>query len=208
MIAPLATALIVSALVLAAVCVLLVAINRRVSGPVLVVVAALEMALAVQSVIGFVLLARTDRPVEALTFIGYLAVILLALPIAAAWSVTERSRWSAGVLAAGCLVVPSSSCGSSRSGPSPVPDRPGAQPPATRSGPGRILIAGYAIFAVAATGRAVLQLATRFDLAPLAYSLSAVADVVYLLATVALVRGNQLWPGSPWRPALSSSSGC
>jgi hypothetical protein len=59
----------------------------------------------------------------------------------------------------------------------------------TRSGPGRLLIAIYAIFAMAATARSGVQLATRFDEAPLAYLLSAFAAVVYIVATVGLIRG-------------------
>ncbi|MGW4208914.1 hypothetical protein ACWEIJ_13080 [Lentzea sp. NPDC004789] len=58
--------------------------------------------------------------------------------------------------------------------------------PATRQGPGRMLIAVYGIFAIAATSRSAVQLATRFDHAPVAYALSAFAAAVYVLATVAL----------------------
>ncbi len=60
---------------------------------------------------------------------------------------------------------------------------------ATRSGPGRVLIAVYAIFALSATARAAVQIGTKFAQAPLAYLLSALAGVVYLVATVALARG-------------------
>ncbi|GAA1275320.1 hypothetical protein [Saccharothrix xinjiangensis] len=56
----------------------------------------------------------------------------------------------------------------------------------TRSGPGRMLIAVYGIFALAATARSAVQLASRFDQAPLAYVLSAFAAVVYVVATAAL----------------------
>ncbi len=63
--------------------------------------------------------------------------------------------------------------------------------PATRRGPGRVLIAVYAVFAVAATSRAGFQIATQFDRAPLAYVLSAFAAVVYVVATVALARGGR-----------------
>lgn len=56
----------------------------------------------------------------------------------------------------------------------------------TRTGPGRMLIAVYGIFALAATSRSAVQIATRFDEAPVAYLLSALAAVVYVLATVAL----------------------
>ncbi|SFA73642.1 hypothetical protein SAMN05216266_101137 [Amycolatopsis marina] len=73
---------------------------------------------------------------------------------------------------------------------------------ATASGPGRVLIAIYAIFAVGATSRAAVQIATRFGEAPLAYVLSAFAAVVYLLATLALARSGLAW----WRVALAACS--
>ncbi|MEU4575902.1 hypothetical protein ACBI99_07905 [Nonomuraea sp. ATR24] len=57
------------------------------------------------------------------------------------------------------------------------------------AGPGRALIALYGLFALAAGARAGVQIATRFGEAPLAYSLSAFAALVYVLLTVALVRG-------------------
>jgi hypothetical protein len=62
----------------------------------------------------------------------------------------------------------------------------------TRQGPGRVLIAVYAVFALAATARAAVQIASRFDQARLAYTLSAVAAVIYLAATVALARATTL----------------
>ena len=65
-----------------------------------------------------------------------------------------------------------------------MPDRA-----ALRTGPGRVLIAVYAIFAMAATARSAVQLTTRFDDAPLAYLLSATAAVVYVVATVTLAAG-------------------
>lgn len=55
-------------------------------------------------------------------------------------------------------------------------------------GPGRLLVAVYAVFALAASSRAVLQLATRFGDAPVAYLLSALAAAVYVVAAVALAR--------------------
>lgn len=60
----------------------------------------------------------------------------------------------------------------------------------TRSGPGRVLIAVYAIFALAASARSGVQITTQFDKAPLAYVLSAFAALVYVLATVCLARGS------------------
>jgi riboflavin kinase/FMN adenylyltransferase len=58
---------------------------------------------------------------------------------------------------------------------------------ATRPGVGRVLIAVYAVLALAASGRSFYQLVAKFDQAPLAYSLSALAAVVYIAATVALI---------------------
>lgn len=59
------------------------------------------------------------------------------------------------------------------------------------AGPGRLLVAVYGIFAVAASSRAGLQLFTRFDEAPVAYLLSALAAAVYVVAAVALARSRR-----------------
>ena len=59
----------------------------------------------------------------------------------------------------------------------------------TKSGPGRVLIAVYAIFALSATARSGVQIATKFGNAPVAYLLSALAAVIYIVATVGLIRG-------------------
>jgi hypothetical protein len=64
----------------------------------------------------------------------------------------------------------------------------------TRSGPGRILVAVYAIFALSATARSSVQIGTDFDNARLAYSLSAVAAAIYILATFGLARGGRVRP--------------
>ncbi|MBA4609024.1 hypothetical protein H1W00_11100 [Aeromicrobium sp. Marseille-Q0843] len=61
----------------------------------------------------------------------------------------------------------------------------------TQHGFGRALVAVYAVFAVAATARSVYQLVTKADEAPVAYALSAVAGVVYGIATWALATGNR-----------------
>nr|WP_202421267.1 hypothetical protein [Actinomadura rayongensis] len=54
-----------------------------------------------------------------------------------------------------------------------------------------MLVAVYGIFALAAGARAAVQIATKFDEAPLAYVLSAFAAVVYVLATAALAIGGR-----------------
>ena len=69
----------------------------------------------------------------------------------------------------------------------------------TSHGFGRVLVAVYAVFALAASARSIVQLLTKASDAPFAYSLSAVAGVIYIVATVALARS--------WRqPALITIS--
>ncbi|MFB9834603.1 hypothetical protein [Actinoallomurus acaciae] len=60
-----------------------------------------------------------------------------------------------------------------------------------RSGPGRVLIAVYGVFALAAGARAGVQIGTKFHEAPVAYLLSAFAAVVYIVATVTLARSGR-----------------
>ncbi len=56
---------------------------------------------------------------------------------------------------------------------------------------GRVLVVIYGVFALAATARSFVQIATRFDEAPVAYLLSAAAALIYIVATVALARGDR-----------------
>ena len=62
----------------------------------------------------------------------------------------------------------------------------------TRSGAGRALIAVYGLFALAATARAAVQVSTKLSEAPLAYLLSALAGVVYVVATFTLARDTRV----------------
>lgn len=68
-------------------------------------------------------------------------------------------------------------------------------PPARRTvGPGRLIVFVYAVFVVGSVSRAAYQIATRYDEAPLAYALSAVAAAVYVVATVSLaLPGRRAW---------------
>ena len=66
------------------------------------------------------------------------------------------------------------------------------------TGVGRVLIAVYGLLALAATGRSVFQLFDDFDRAPVAYSLSALAAVVYIVATVALIMPGDVWYRVAW----------
>lgn len=74
--------------------------------------------------------------------------------------------------------------------PQAPPESAASRPDSTRTGPGRLLVAVYALFALAASARAGVQIATKFGHAPVAYSLSAFAGVIYILATVTLAVGS------------------
>lgn len=66
-------------------------------------------------------------------------------------------------------------------------------------GLGRVLITVYLILALAATLRAVYQLISKFDEAPLAYALSLLSGLVYVVATFALLkRGRGTWRMVAW----------
>jgi hypothetical protein len=80
----------------------------------------------------------------------------------------------------------------------PTTDPTRATRPGRLSGVGRVLVAVYAVLALAATGRSFSQIVQRFDEAPLAYTLSAVSAVVYIVATVALVRPGRTWYRIAW----------
>lgn len=59
------------------------------------------------------------------------------------------------------------------------------------SGPGMLLLWLYGVMVVGAVSRSAVQISTEFDKAPLAYSLSAVAGLVYGFITYSLVRGGE-----------------
>ncbi|WP_229275943.1 hypothetical protein [Agromyces kandeliae] len=75
------------------------------------------------------------------------------------------------------------------------------------SGVGRVLVAVYGVLALAATGRSLVQIIERFDEAPVAYALSALAAVVYILATVALVMPGRAWYRIAWATIVFEFTG-
>lgn len=77
----------------------------------------------------------------------------------------------------------------------------------TSSGPGRVLIAVYAVFALAATGRSSVQLLQKAGEAPLAYALSALAAVVYVAATLGLAEVGPRPRAVAWAAVLVELAG-
>lgn len=71
---------------------------------------------------------------------------------------------------------------------------------AKNKGLGRILVAVYGVFALSAFARSAYQIATEFSVAPIAFMLSALAAVIYIVATIALAM-----PGvKAWRVAFAA----
>ena len=85
--------------------------------------------------------------------------------------------------------------------------RPEADRGRRMSGIGRVLVAVYGVLALAAVGRSFVQIATKFDEAPLAYALSALAAVVYVVATIALVRSGRGWYRIAWATLVFEFTG-
>lgn len=56
---------------------------------------------------------------------------------------------------------------------------------------GRVLTFVYGIFALSATARASVQIMTKFNQAPLAYLLSLLAGLIYIVATIGLAMGRR-----------------
>jgi hypothetical protein len=71
------------------------------------------------------------------------------------------------------------------------PETAAPPPQSTRTGPGRLLVAVYGLFALSACARAGTQIVTEFSRAPAAYVLSAFAGIVYIVATVTLANGGR-----------------
>jgi hypothetical protein len=70
--------------------------------------------------------------------------------------------------------------------------------PSRSTGVGRVLVVVYGLLALAATGRSIFQIIDDFDDAPVAYALSALAAVVYIVATVALIAPGPSWYRVAW----------
>ncbi|MGH3488570.1 MAG: hypothetical protein ACRDP8_11760 [Actinopolymorphaceae bacterium] len=105
MIGALTTGLVVVGLVFAGGSFLIGLLNR-IPGIVLVGAAALlELVLIGQLIAAVVLMLNGERPAELATFLAYLIVSVLVLPVAVLWAASERNRWSSIVLGVAGLVL-------------------------------------------------------------------------------------------------------
>ncbi|GHE47535.1 hypothetical protein GCM10017673_56660 [Streptosporangium violaceochromogenes] len=105
MIGPLATGLIVLALVITLYGVVAAVRDRPMNVPLLVLLGVLELGLVIQAGLAIAGMARGETPHETATFIGYLAGGLVVPPVAVFWGLGERSRWGPAVIAVAGFTV-------------------------------------------------------------------------------------------------------
>ncbi|WP_334121711.1 MULTISPECIES: hypothetical protein [Glutamicibacter] len=75
--------------------------------------------------------------------------------------------------------------------------------PSRSTGLGRVIIAVYGILALAATVRGVYQILSKFDEAPVAYTLSLISGLIYILATFSLSSAKpKAWMMSLWAVSI------
>jgi vacuolar-type H+-ATPase subunit I/STV1 len=99
------TTIIVAGLALAGYALLLTALNRRMSVPLLAALGVLEILLFV--LVGLIVarLASGEHPASLATLIGYLIAMPLVPVAAGFWGLLERSRWGPAVIAVAGLVA-------------------------------------------------------------------------------------------------------
>jgi hypothetical protein len=99
------TTIIVAGLALAGYALVMTALNRRMTVPLLAAVGVLEILVLV--LVGLILakLAGGGRPASLATLIGYLIAMPLVPVAAAFWGLMERSRWGPAVIAVAGLVA-------------------------------------------------------------------------------------------------------
>ena len=83
----------------------LTAVGRAPREYLVIASATLTVLIVVQVLIAVVLLVAGERPDELGTFVGYLVVAVILLPIGTLWALAERSRWGTAVLAVACFTL-------------------------------------------------------------------------------------------------------
>lgn len=104
MIDPLQTVLIAASLLLTAVTLGYVALDRPVDNVLVGGAAVVEVGLLVQAAIG-VVQAFGGRDIDTVSFVGYLVATLMVLPAGVLWSLGERSRGGTAALAAAAFTT-------------------------------------------------------------------------------------------------------
>jgi bacteriorhodopsin len=101
----LAVSIMVASFVVAAWCFVAAARNRWIDWSHLIGLIVVELALLAQVVAAGVRIGGGDHPQEFATFLGYLVVSVVMLPLVAGLAFMERTRWGSVIAGAGALVV-------------------------------------------------------------------------------------------------------
>ncbi|WP_433242107.1 hypothetical protein ACQPYK_37440 [Streptosporangium sp. CA-135522] len=105
MIGPLATGVIVLALVILLAAIVTAVRDRAMGTVLLAALGVLELGLLVQAGLAIAGVIRGEGPDETATLVGYLAGTLVIPPAAAFLGLAERSRWGAVVIAVAAFAI-------------------------------------------------------------------------------------------------------
>ncbi|TDE08904.1 hypothetical protein [Jiangella asiatica] len=97
---------IVASLAYAAWALLAVVLGRPPREPYVIGAGVVEALIFVQVVVAIVVMAVDGAPSDLATFIGYLLMIVVILPLGLFWALAEKSRWGTAVLVVAALVIP------------------------------------------------------------------------------------------------------
>ncbi len=97
---------IAASLAYAAWALLAVVTNRPPREPYVIGAGVVELLIVIMTVVAVVMMIVDGSPDETVTFVGYLFMILVILPLALFWALAEKSRWGTSVLVVAALVVP------------------------------------------------------------------------------------------------------
>lgn len=106
MVEPLQTGLTLLSLLLAALALVQVVMDRPTGAVLLGLLGLLTAGLLVLCVVGIVQVVREDPAISTATFVAYLVGLVVLVPIGALWALSERSRSGTAVLIVLGLVVP------------------------------------------------------------------------------------------------------
>jgi hypothetical protein len=102
---PLAVVIMVASVVVGVWCLVSAARSRYLNQPQYTALLAIAALVGLQAVIAAVRLIAGDRPVELLTFIGYLLTTVLVMPAGIALTRAEPTRWGSVIAGGAALTV-------------------------------------------------------------------------------------------------------
>ncbi|WP_026877685.1 hypothetical protein [Jiangella gansuensis] len=106
MIAVVDYAVIATSLAYAAWALVAVVLGKPPREPYVIGAGVVELLILLQAVVAIVTMVVDGAPNELATFIGYLLMIVIILPLGLFWALAEKSRWGTSVLVVAALVIP------------------------------------------------------------------------------------------------------